>query len=59
MDVKFSEIKFNIVCRTTSYSFVISEILIYVPFPVAFTDLQMLKIGCVNYAHFPISGHNC
>ena len=28
-----------------------------VPFPVAFTNLQTLKIGCVNYARFPKSGH--
>ena len=26
--------------------------------PVDFTDLRMSKIGCVNYACFPKSGHN-
>ena len=31
---------------------------ICIPFSGSFTDLQMTKIGCVNYAHFPKSGHN-
>ena len=30
---------------------------ICVPFSVFFMNLQMSKIGCVNYAHFPKSGH--
>ena len=30
---------------------------ICIPFPVGFVDLQMSKIGCVNYARFPKSGH--
>ena len=30
---------------------------ISIPFPVVFMILQMSKIGCVNYAHFPKSGH--
>ena len=30
---------------------------LYVPFLVVFMDLQMSKIGCVNYACFPKSGH--
>ena len=28
-----------------------------VPFTVVFISLQILKIGCVNYTHFPKSGH--
>ena len=31
---------------------------IYIPYPVVVMDLQMSKIGCVNYARFPKSGHN-
>ena len=27
------------------------------PLSLIFMHLQMLKIGCVNYAHFPKSGH--
>ena len=30
---------------------------LYVSFTVVFMDLQILKIGCVNYACFPKSGH--
>ena len=30
---------------------------ICIPFHVVFVDLQMHKIGCVNYAQFPNSGH--
>ena len=29
------------------------------PFPVVFIDLQMSKIKCVNYAHFPKSIYIC
>ena len=36
MDVKFSEIKFNIVRRTTNYSFVISEIFNLCTIPCCF-----------------------
>ena len=31
---------------------------ICIPFSVVFVNLQMSKIGCVNYAHFPKSGYN-
>ena len=30
---------------------------ICIPFPVVFMILQMSKIECVNYAHFPKSGY--
>ena len=30
---------------------------IFMPFSVVVMDLQMWKIGCVNYARFPKSGH--
>ena len=30
---------------------------ICISFLVVFMDLQMSKIECVNYAHFPKSGH--
>ena len=30
---------------------------ICIPFPVVFIDLEMSKIGCVNYARFPKSSH--
>ena len=36
-----------------------SEFQICIPLPVVVMDLQMSKIGCTNYAHFPKFGHIC
>ena len=43
-------------CRTNiPLSFL--KVSIFTPLLVVFMDLRMSKIGCVNYARFPKSGH--
>ena len=49
-------------CRTIiPLSFLKKFKTVAISFPVVFMDLSMAraKIGCVNYAHFPKSGHIC
>ena len=52
MNVKLSGIVEQLFCITRE-SFNLHAILVVV------MDLQISKIGCVNYVHFPKSGHIC
>ena len=49
MDKKPNEIHKHLISTKINYHILLANVVVM--------DLQMWKIGCVNYAHFPKSGH--